>query len=90
VLRFIFFSGALDIVFHYKELKNIAIIIYKSFRKMHFLSSSYGNRELKMPQEQNCISLCRVTHPGCTSCHCLFQNWKILSEQSVQEVSFSV
>lgn len=59
VLGFIFFSEALDIVFHYKELKNIAIIIYKSFRKMHFLSSNYGNRELKMSQEQNCFSQCR-------------------------------
>lgn len=43
-----------------------------------------------MPQEQNCISLHRVTHPECTSCHCLFQNWQFLSKQSVQGVSFFV
>jgi hypothetical protein len=52
VLGFIFFSEALDIVFHYKELKTLQSL-FISFRKTHFLSSNYGNRELKMTLEKN-------------------------------------
>lgn len=47
-----------------QRAKNIAIIIYKSFGKTHFLSSNYGNRELEMTLEKNWAQLQWVMHTG--------------------------